>query len=134
MLATIVGRAKGRSITALTSALPRNSSRTSTQAMRVPTTTLIAATIREMTIVRISAALAEGAVMASQIPPRPPSSALTVSAASGRSTIRLSQIIVMPSPRGPTPPDPGGSPAGTAAPRNRDAAAEGCRRRLHPDA
>ena len=43
--ATIVGSANGRSISALTSALPRNSSRTSTQAISVPITASIAATI-----------------------------------------------------------------------------------------
>ena len=61
-----------------------------------------------MTTVSTSAARADGAEIASQIPPSPPSSALTVRAASGSSTIRLSQTIVMPSPRGPTPPTAAG--------------------------
>ena len=47
MLATIVGSANGRSISALTSCLPRKSSRTSTQAISVPMTTLIRATTTE---------------------------------------------------------------------------------------
>ena len=58
MLATIVGSANGRSISALTNALPRKSSRTSTHAISVPVTTLIKATIAEMTTVMISAARA----------------------------------------------------------------------------
>ena len=44
MLATIVGSANGRSISALTTRLPGKSSRTSTQAMSVPMTALTTAT------------------------------------------------------------------------------------------
>ena len=47
--ATIVGSANGRSTSALTTALPGKWSRTSTQAISVPVTALIAATTSEMT-------------------------------------------------------------------------------------
>ena len=49
MLATMVGSANGRSISALTTRLPGNSSRTSTQAISVPMTTLITATTTDTT-------------------------------------------------------------------------------------
>jgi hypothetical protein len=54
--ATIVGSANGRSMSALTIRLPRKSSRTSTHAMIVPITALIAATSRLMSSVKRSAA------------------------------------------------------------------------------
>ena len=56
--ATIVGSAKGRSMTALTSALPRKSSRTSTKAMARPATELTTATMAETASVSSSAATA----------------------------------------------------------------------------
>ncbi len=46
--ATIVGSANGRSMTALTAALPRKRSRTSTHAISVPKTALIAAVASEI--------------------------------------------------------------------------------------
>ena len=52
--ATIVGSAKGRSMTALTNALPRKSSRTSTKAMARPATELTMATISAATSVSSS--------------------------------------------------------------------------------
>src|SRR5215217_4522590 len=64
--ATIVGRAKGRSIRALTTRLPGNWSRTSTQAISVPMTTFPAATSSETAKVRRSAARAWGWVAACQ--------------------------------------------------------------------
>ena len=51
MLATIVGSANGRSMSALTNRLPRKSSRTSTQATSVPMTALTRATTTETTTV-----------------------------------------------------------------------------------
>ncbi len=104
MLATIVGSANGRSISALTIFLPRKSSRTSTQAIRVPITTLTTATTSDTPTVTRSAAIAVGASIASMKPPMPFSNALVVIAASGSSTIRLSQSVATPSPRGPIPP------------------------------
>ena len=64
--ATIVGSANGRSITELTIDLPRKSSRTSTQAMRVPNTALISATIPASARVSFSAATPSGLETASQ--------------------------------------------------------------------
>ena len=66
MLATMVGSANGRSISALTKAFPRKSSRTNTQATSVPSTTLITATMSDTTTVMRSAARAFGAVTAFQ--------------------------------------------------------------------
>ena len=88
--ATIVGSANGRSMSALTKRLPRNSSRTSTQAMTVPITALIAATDRgdQQGEPERRPGL-PGPVTASQNPPRPPSSERATTAASGISTIRL---------------------------------------------
>ena len=89
MLATMVGRAKGRSIRALTRLLPRKSSRTRTQATRVPMTLTRATTADVLSVTR-RAARAAGAVTASQNSPRPPDSAVNVIAASGSRTITLS--------------------------------------------
>ena len=91
MLATIVGSANGRSISALTMRLPGNSSRTSTQAISVPITTLTRATMADTSTVTRSAARATGAVAASQNPLTPSSNEVTVSAASGSRTMTLSQ-------------------------------------------
>ena len=60
-------------MSALTNLLPGNSSRTSTQAISVPMTTLIATTPSETSSVSFSAATASGSVIASQNAPRPPS-------------------------------------------------------------
>ena len=70
--ATIVGSANGRSISELTSPLPGNSSRTRTQAIAVPATTLIATTISRAIRVSFSAASACGMVTSSQNALRPP--------------------------------------------------------------
>jgi hypothetical protein len=87
--ATIVGRAKGRSIRALTTRLPGNSSRTSTQAMTVPMTTFPAATRRLTAKVRRSAARAWGWVAASQKAAQPSRVERHTTAVSGRTTTRL---------------------------------------------
>ena len=73
-------------MTALTSALPRKSSRTSTQAMAKPATELTTATAKAIPSVSSSAATASGWVMAAQNAPQPPLNALVNSAASGSRT------------------------------------------------
>jgi hypothetical protein len=87
--ATMVGRANGRSMSALTTRLPGNSSRTSTQAMTVPMTTLPAATARATAKVRRSAASAWGWVAASQNAPQPSRPERHTTAVRGRTTTRL---------------------------------------------
>src|SRR3954451_15853377 len=104
MPATIVGSANGRSITALTNALPRKRSRTSTHATSVPAAALIAATRIDRTSVSFSAATACGAVTASQNACRPPAVERATTAASGMSTMTLSHSVATPSPSAPDPP------------------------------
>lgn len=104
MLATIVGSANGRSMSAFTKPLPGKSSRTRTQAISVPMTTLTRATTTETTTVTRSAASAIGSVTAPQKPDQPSSNALTVSAASGSRTITLSQSMAVAMASGPTEP------------------------------
>ena len=87
--ATIVGSANGRSISELTIPLPRNSSRTRTQAISVPVTALIAATTAEAISDSFSAATACSLVTAVQKVSNPSSNDLSTTAASGISTIRL---------------------------------------------
>src|SRR4029453_16223738 len=110
--ATIVGRAKGRSMRALTTRLPGNSSRTSTQAMTVPITTLPAATTRATAKVRRSAARAWGRVAASQKAPQPSLPERHTTAVSGRTTIRLRDRVTAPRTSAATPPVPGPPRAG----------------------
>src|SRR3954467_15372267 len=104
MPATIVGSAKGRSMTALTNALPRKRSRTSTHATSVPATALTAATTIESSSVSFSAATACGAVTASTNACRPPSVERATAAASGIRTMTLSQSVATPSASVPDPP------------------------------
>src|SRR3954453_3543436 len=101
MPATIVGSAKGRSMSALMTLLPRKRSRTRTQAMSVPATALIAATTSDAPSVSSSAARAGRLVAACQKAARPPSSERTTTAASGGRTMRLSQTVATPRPRPP---------------------------------
>lgn len=98
MLATIVGSAKGRSMSALTKALPGNSSRTSTHATSVPKTALTSATAADTARVTRSAARAAGAVTAAKNSPGPAETERTVRAASGSSTMRLSHSPTTPTP------------------------------------
>src|SRR5918994_4960199 len=101
--ATIVGSANGRSIRPLTIRLPGNSSRTSTQAISVPITALIAATISETTSVSRIAACAWAFVTASQNSPTPPSNDCTTTAARGIRTISVSHATeYAPATSGPT--------------------------------
>src|SRR6266545_2575437 len=99
MPATIVGRAKGRSMSELTNPLPGKLSRTSTQAIVVPITALIATTISEAISVSFRAAMASGLVIAVQNAPIPPSADFAVSAASGIRTMRLMYAVTRPRPR-----------------------------------
>src|SRR5919202_3807188 len=94
--ATMVGSANGRSMSALTSALPRNSSRTRTQAMSTPITASIAATTTDTPIENFIAATAWRLVIASQNSPLPPSNERATTAASGMRTIRVSQATERP--------------------------------------
>ena len=85
--ATTVGRANGRSISELMMFLPKNESRTSTHAIRVPKTALIAATSNDAASVSSSAATASGAVTAAQNASQPPFLVCHRRAEIGRSTI-----------------------------------------------
>src|SRR5215217_4226720 len=94
--ATIVGRAKGRSMRALTTRLPGNWSRTSTQAMTVPTTTFTPVTIRATRSVKRRAARAWGWVAASQNAPQPSRPERHTTAVRGRTTTRLRYRVTVP--------------------------------------
>jgi hypothetical protein len=89
MPATIVGRANGRSIRAPTTALPGNWSRTSTQAIVVPTTALTATTTSATVKVRRRAASACGVVAECQKAAQPSLPERQTTAASGSITTRL---------------------------------------------
>lgn len=105
MLATMVGNAKGRSMSALTTRCPGKVSRTRTHAMRVPMTAFRPATSADTSTVTRSDASAAGAVTASQKPAHPSSNEATVSAASGSSTMTLSHSVATPTPSGWMPTD-----------------------------
>src|SRR5829696_2182370 len=92
----MVGSANGRSISPLTSDLPRNSSRTRTQAISTPMTASMAATTTETINVKRIAATACGLVTASQNSAAPPSNERTTTAASGIRTISVSQATLRP--------------------------------------
>src|SRR5215213_11138912 len=92
----MVGSANGRSISPLTSDLPRNSSRTRTHAISTPITASMAATTIETISVNRIAAIAWGFVIASQNSPAPPSKERTTTAASGIRTISVSQATLRP--------------------------------------
>src|SRR5215212_4150959 len=94
--ATIVGRANGRSMRALTTRLPGNWSRTSTQAMTVPTTTFTPVTIRATRSVKRRAARAWGWVAASQNAPQPSRPERHTTAVRGRTTTRLRYRVTVP--------------------------------------
>src|SRR5215211_1680180 len=94
--ATIVGRAKGRSIRALTTRLPGNWSRTRTQAIRVPMTTFPAATSSATAKVRRRAARAWGWVAAAQKAAQPSRVERQITAVRGRTTIRLRYRVTIP--------------------------------------
>src|SRR3954463_3019929 len=95
----MVGSANGRSISALTSDLPRKSPRTSTHAMSVPITALTSATIADEISVSSSAATARRLEMAVQNVSSPPSKDLATTAASGSSPMSESQATASPPER-----------------------------------
>src|SRR5881396_1087046 len=101
MPATTVGSANGRSIRALMKRLPGNWSRTSTQAISVPKTALIAATRSADSTVSFSAATDCLLETVSQKCAMPPSVDFATTAASGSSTMMLSQAVAIPRPRAP---------------------------------
>ena len=81
----------------LTSRLPRNSSRTSTQAISVPITALIATTISdEITVSLIAATRLRVADRVPEVPEPIARSPRLTTAARGSSTIRLIQRIAAP--------------------------------------
>src|SRR5919106_237653 len=86
--ATIVGSAKGRSMSAFTTLFPRKSSRTSTQAIIVPVTAFTATTKSDAAKVSFSAATAVGEVTSRQNASSPPSTEAATTAAIGSSTMR----------------------------------------------
>src|SRR5829696_6850265 len=94
--ATIVGRAKGRSMRALTTRLPGNSSRTSTQATTVPIPAFPAATASATAKVRRRAARAWGWVAAAQNAPQPSRPERQTTAVRGRTTTRLRYRVTVP--------------------------------------
>src|SRR6478735_6828177 len=104
MPTTTVGSAKGRSMSALTTPLPRKRSRASTHAVMVPRTALNADTPSEIHSVSTRADTAERPVMLSQNVPRPPSVERATRAAIGMRTMTLSHSVEMPSPSMPLPP------------------------------
>jgi hypothetical protein len=87
--ATIVGSANGRSISEFTTPLPGNSSRTRTQAIRVPVTALMTTTISDVISVSRRAAMDCSFVTAFQKPSQPASVERTTTAASGISATML---------------------------------------------
>src|SRR6185312_5613202 len=109
-LATIVGNANGRSITASTIRLPGKLSRTSTQATRTPKTTLIAATTAEIVSVTRNESSADGDVTADTKSGQPPLADCHTIAASGSSTITDSHNIATPMRSDVVGRPPGGMP------------------------
>src|SRR5581483_3005277 len=95
-LATMVGNANGRSITASTSRLPGKLSRTSTQATSIPKKTLMTATAAEIVSVTRNESSADADVTAATKPGQPPLPDCQTIAASGSSTITDSHIIATP--------------------------------------
>ena len=87
--ATIVGRAKGRSISEFTTVRPKKRSRTSTHAMIVPITALMATTTSDTPTVSFRAVRARSLVIAFQNPSHPLSNAPLIRAANGIRTMRL---------------------------------------------
>src|SRR5215211_5248555 len=101
--ATIVGRANGRSIRALTTRLPGNWSRTRTQAISVPIPAFPAATSSDTIRVKRSAATAWGSVAAAQKAAQPSRLERHTTAVSGTTTIRLRYRVTIPRSSAPPP-------------------------------
>ena len=85
--ATIVGRANGRSMIALTTDLPAKESRTRTQAMIVPNTAVVSTASVDMSSVSFSAETACGDETTSQKPDQPLPVDLQTTAAIGSTTM-----------------------------------------------
>src|SRR4051794_27623719 len=90
-------------MSAFTAPLPRKSSRTRTQAIKVPVTALITTTIADVMNVSFSAASACGPVTTSTKPESPSSSDVTATAASGSSTMMLRYVSATPRPSAAPP-------------------------------
>src|SRR5215210_2198053 len=86
-------------MTALTTALPRKSSRTSTQAVTVPSTAFRRATAIEVQSVSFNAATASGLDTACQNADHPPSVDANTRAAIGSATISVRYVVTKPSER-----------------------------------
>src|SRR5690242_12775659 len=95
----MVGSANGRSMTALTSALPRKSSRTSTQAVIVPSTPLIRTTAKAAPKVSFRAPTASGFEIDCQNACAPSRFDSQTSAAIGRTTITIRNVEMTPTDR-----------------------------------
>src|SRR5215208_2339245 len=92
----MVGNANGRSITESTSRLPGKSSRVSTQATSNPKTRFTSVTPAEIVSVTRKDSSAAFDVIASQNASQPPPADCHTIAASGSSTMTLSQIDAAP--------------------------------------
>ena len=95
----MVGSAKGRSMIALTSVLPRKSSRMSTHAVIVPSTAFRSETASDAPTVSFSAATASGLETASQKDCDPSLVASHTSAASGSPTMTIRKVVTTPKDR-----------------------------------
>ncbi len=95
----MVGSANGRSITASTNRLPRKSSRVSTQATSSPNTALTTVTPSEIVSVTLKDSSAALEVTVAQKSCQPPLADCHTIAASGSSTMTLSQIDAAPTRR-----------------------------------
>src|SRR5262245_40091582 len=95
----MVGSAKGRSMIAFMTDLPRKSSRTSTQAVIVPRAALISETTSDATSVSLRAATASGLEIASQKPCDPSFVDSQTSAAIGSTTKIVRKVVTMPRDR-----------------------------------
>src|SRR5690348_9827500 len=102
----MVGSANGRSMTALTSDLPRNSSRTRTQAVTVPSTALRTTTTNAVPKVSFSADWASGLETICQNACSPPLCDSQRSAAIGRTTITSRYVVITPTDRAVLPRPP----------------------------
>ena len=100
--------------------LPRNSSRTSTQAIIVPITALMTTITNEVITVSLIAATASGSEIASQKAPTPSSKERKTTAPSGISTMMLSHVRTTPRvstspPKGARKPTFGGDATAVSA-------------------
>src|SRR5829696_7555757 len=95
----MVGSAKGRSISTSTMRWPGKLSRTSTHAINVPMTTLIAATPSDASTVSLIVDHASGVVTSDQNADHPSSRDRQTTAPSGISTSTLRYSVAIPNPR-----------------------------------